>query len=182
MNNFKKIDILVNNVGFDSVHPFVNTTPDFWRTIIEINYKSVLNTVRTVLPIMINQGFGVIINIGSDAGRVGERYEAVYSGAKGAVISFSKAVAREVGRHGVRINVVCPGGTVPENPAEIGERSMWVTGVTTSEQLEKSKKFYALGRLGKPEDVAAAVLFLASEKASFITGQTLSVSGGYSMI
>jgi len=183
---YKKIDILVNNVGWDKLQPFTSTTPEFWEKVISINYRNVLNCTKSILPYMQEQKNGVIINIGSDAGRVGEYYEAVYSGTKGAIISFSKTVAKEMGRHGIRVNVVCPGTTVPASPDEIGELSLWKaeggSPVMTPEQLEKAKKLYPLRRLGKPEDIANAVVFMASDAASFITGQTLSVSGGYSMM
>ena len=179
---YQKVDILVNNVGWDQLQPFINTTPEFWNKIIEINFKSVLNTTKAILPHMIAQKGGAIINLGSDAGRMGERFESVYSGTKGAIIAFSKTIARENGRYGIRVNVVCPGVTVPSRPDEYGELSMWKGGIMTEEQLEKAKKAYPLGRIGKPEDVAGAVVFLASDAASFITGQTLSVSGGYSMM
>lgn len=179
---YKKIDVLVNNVGWDQLQVFTDTGVDFWNRVIDLNYRSVLNSIKAVLPYMKEQKSGAIVNIGSDAGRVGERFEAVYSGTKGAVIAFSKTIAREMGRFNIRANVVCPGTTVPASVEEIGELSMWKIGVLSEEQKEKAKKLYPLGRLGKPEDVAAAVVFLASEVASFITGQTLSVSGGYSMM
>lgn len=182
VETYQKVDVLINNVGWDQLQPFTSTTPEFWSKVIALNYKSVLNTAKAILPQMIEQKGGVIINIGSDAGRVGERFESVYSGTKGAVIAFSKTIARENGRHGIRVNVVCPGVTVPGGPDEYGEQSMWKEGVMTGEQLEKAKKAYPLGRIGKPEDIANAVVFLASDAASFITGQTLSVSGGYSMM
>lgn len=181
-SKYSTIDCLVNVVGGDKLDLFINTTPDFWERIIKLNYVSMLNTTKAVLPIMSSQKQGVIINFASDAGRVGERFEAVYSGTKGAVIAFSKSVAKEMGRNGIRVNAVCPGTTVPTDPEAIGDYSVWKEGVMTDEQLEKAKKLYPLGRLAKPEDVAGAAVFLASEKAGFITGQTLSVSGGYSMV
>jgi len=181
-NNYSTIDCLVNVVGWDSMNLFINTTPDFWARIINLNFVSVLNTTKAVLPIMSSQKQGVIINFSSDAGRVGERYEAVYSGTKGGIIAFSKSVAKEVGRNNIRINVVCPGTTVPKSPEEVGEKSMWNGAPMTEEQLEKAKKLYPLGRLAGPEDVSGLTVFLASDKASFITGQTISVSGGYSMV
>lgn len=181
-NNYSTIDCLVNVVGWDSLNLFINTTPDFWERIININFISVLNTTKAVLPIMSSQKQGVIINFASDAGRVGERFEAVYSATKGGIIAFSKSVAKEVGRDNIRINVVCPGTTVPKSLEEVGEKSMWNGAPMTEEQLEKAKKLYPLGRLAGPEDVSGMTVFLASEKATFITGQTISVSGGYSMV
>ena len=190
MDEFGRIDILVNNVGFDEIMYFMETTPELWDKIIDINYKGVLNCTKAVIPYMIKQNIGSIVNIGSDAGRVGEFKEAVYGGCKGAVIAFSKAVARETGRYGIRLNVVCPGLTIPTGE-EIGKGSMWETDSETGakagasftpEALEKAAKAYPLRRLGKAQDITNAVVFMASDAASFITGQTLSVSGGYSMM
>lgn len=184
LEEFGRIDILVNNVGWDNLMFFVDTTPDFWDKVIAINYKSVLNCTRTVLPHMIEQNSGSIVSIGSDAGRMGDAREAVYAGTKGAVISLTKSVARENGRFGVRLNVVCPGATIPQSEDEVGEQSMWKVGLAfyTPEMRDKWSKSYALRRLGTPQEVANAVVFLASDAAGFITGQTLSVSGGYSMM
>lgn len=181
---FGKIDILINNVGWDNLMFFVETTPDFWDKVITLNYKSVLNCVRTVLPHMIEQKSGSIVSMGSDAGRMGDAREAVYGGTKGAIISFTKSVARENGRFGIRLNVVCPGATIPDRDEDIGEQSMWKVGFQffSPEMKEKWAKTYALRRLGTPQEVANAVVFLASDAASFITGQTLSTSGGYSMM
>lgn len=183
LDEFGKIDVLVNNVGWDIQMLFVETTPDFWDKVIDINYKGVLNCTKAVLPHMIEQKSGAIVNIGSDAGRIGEFREAVYGGCKGAVIAFTKAVARETGRYGIRLNVVCPGLTVPSDE-EIGSGSMWQVNKPyfTPEILEKAAKSYPLRRVGKAQEVANAVVFLASDAASFITGQTLSASGGYSMM
>ena len=183
VGDYGRVDILVNNVGWDQLHPFAETTPDFWDTIIGINYKTVLSCTRVVLPYMIEQRSGAIVNIGSDAGRMGEYGEAVYSGCKGAVIALTKTVALEVGRYGIRVNVVSPGMTVPAGPEEIGENSGWKDAPFTTEQLEKAAKAYPLRKLGKPIDIANAVLFFASDVASgHITAQTLSVSGGFSRI
>ncbi|RLC69796.1 MAG: short-chain dehydrogenase [Chloroflexi bacterium] len=184
LEKFGKIDILINNVGWDNLMFFVETTPEFWDKVITLNYKSVLNCVKAVLPHMIERKSGSIVSMGSDAGRVGDPREAVYGGTKGAIISFTKAVARENGRYGIRLNVVCPGATIPDRAEDIGEQSMWKMGFEffTPELKEKWAKSYALRRLGTPQEVANAVVFLASDAASFITGQTLSVSGGYSMM
>ncbi|MFH0843966.1 MAG: SDR family oxidoreductase, partial [Pseudomonadota bacterium] len=125
-----------------------------------------------------------IVSIGSDAGRVGEFKESVYAGCKAGVIAMSKAVAREVGRYGIRVNVICPGVVVPSQD-DVGEASMWKGDVGkffTPEVQQKAASTYPLRRLGKPEDIANAVLFLSSDAADWVTGQTLSVSGGYSMM
>jgi NAD(P)-dependent dehydrogenase (short-subunit alcohol dehydrogenase family) len=183
LDEFGKIDVLVNNVGWDQVMLFTETTPDFWDKVISINYKSVLNCTKAVLPHMIERKSGSIVNIGSDAGRIGEFKEAVYGGCKGAVIAFTKAVAREVGRYGIRLNVVCPGLTVPGDE-EIGSGSMWkiTKEFFTPEVLQKAAQSYALRRVGKAQEVANVVVFIASDAASFVTGQTISVSGGYTMM
>ena len=185
IEEFEKIDVLVNVVGWDFLLFFTDTDPDFWDRVININYRGMLNCTKSVLPHMIEKKSGNIVSISSDAGRVGEVREAVYSGCKGAVIAFSKSVAREVGRYGIRLNVVCPGLTVPESDDEFGEESMWVMGkpAFTSEMKEKAAKGYALRKLTTPQDIANAVVFLSSDAvAGDITGQTLSVSGGYSMV
>lgn len=166
-------DILVNNAGWDRVEPFLDSSADTWRKVVAINYMGVVHTCHTFLPGMIERGSGAIVNIGSDAGRVGSTGEAVYSGAKGGVIAFTKTLARETSRRGVRVNCVCPGPT--DTPL-------------VQEQVERQPKLISaleraipLGRIGQPEEVARAVAFLASDAASFITGQTLSVSGGLTM-
>ena len=184
-DKFGKIDVLVNNVGWDNMMLFTDTTPEFWEKVININYKGVINCTKSVLPHMIEQKSGSVVSIGSDAGRMGEFRESIYAGCKGAVIAFTKAVARENGRYGVRLNVVCPGLTVPGGDEEIGGQSMWSSGIKEAfppEALEKAAKGYPLRRIGKPQDVAGAVVFMASDAAGFITGQTLSVSGGYTMM
>jgi NAD(P)-dependent dehydrogenase (short-subunit alcohol dehydrogenase family) len=184
LDDFGKVDVLVNVVGWDNPMLFSDTTPELWDKIITLNYRSVLNCIKTILPHMIERKTGSIVSIGSDAGRVGEFRESVYSGCKAGVIALSKSIAREVGRYGIRLNVVCPGVTIPETDEEIGEKSGWKVAKQfyTPEMREKAAKSYALRRLTKPQDIANGVVFLASDAASFITGQTLSVSGGYSMM
>jgi 2-hydroxycyclohexanecarboxyl-CoA dehydrogenase len=178
------VDVLINNVGWDVQQMFMDTGPDFWDKVIALNYRSVLNVTKTVLVHMIKQGKGAVVTTGSDAGRVGEFKEAVYGGTKGAVIAFTKAVARETGKNGIRLNVVCPGFTLPSGSDDIGEDSGWKLsrGFFTDEVVAKIAKTYPLRRVGKSEDIANAMVFLASDASSFITGQTLSVSGGYSMM
>ncbi|MDY6853360.1 MAG: SDR family oxidoreductase [Thermodesulfobacteriota bacterium] len=182
---FGQIDVLVNNVGWDNIMLFVDTTPEFWNKVITINYVGVLNCTKTALDYMIEKKSGAIVSISSDASRQGEFREAVYGGVKAAVNSFMKTIGRENGRHGIRTNVVCPGVTVPSEDVEIGEKSMWkqAKDFFTPEQLEKIAKAYPLRKIGKPQDIANAVVFLGSNKAAgHITGQVLSVSGGYSMV
>jgi 2-hydroxycyclohexanecarboxyl-CoA dehydrogenase len=173
---FGEIDILVNNAGWDRMIPFVKTTPDYWNKVIDINYKGVINCVYVVIHDMISRNAGKIINIGSDAARVGSTGQAVYAGAKGAIISFSKSLAREVARNQITVNVVCPGPT--DTPMT---RQMQVESDFAKKVLSKMDKIIPLNRTGTPEDIAAAVVFLASDEAGFITGQTLSVSGGLTM-
>lgn len=172
------IDILVNCAGADIIRPFLETDESIWKWLIELNLMGVFRTCKTVLPGMIEKGWGRVINIASDAGRVGSSGEAVYSGAKGGVISFSKTLAREMASAGITVNVVCPGPTdtpaTRKNVAEGGEKMERLMAALT--------RSIPVGRLGQPSDLGAAVTFLASEGASFITGQTISVSGGMTMV
>jgi 2-hydroxycyclohexanecarboxyl-CoA dehydrogenase len=168
------IDILVNNAGWDELRRFVDTDEAFWDRVIDVNFKGSLRMTHAVLPGMLQRGYGRLVNIGSDAGRVGSAMESVYSGAKGGVIAFTKTIAREVARSGVTANAVCPGPT--DTPML---REMEAEGGAIL--IDALKKAVPMRRLGTPEDVAAAVAFLASEEAGFITGQTLSVSGGLTM-
>ncbi|WP_277453420.1 3-oxoacyl-ACP reductase family protein [Janibacter sp. DB-40] len=168
-----RIDVLVNNAGWDEGMPFLETTPEFWQKVIAINFVGVLNTCHAVLPHMKEQGGGSVVNLGSDSGRVGSTGEAVYSGAKGGVIAFSKTIAREMARNQVNVNVVSPGPTDTAFFASMGGESPKLR-----EALIKAIPFR---RLGAPDDLANAVVFLASDEASYITGQTLSVSGGLTM-
>lgn len=183
LTEFKKIDILVNNAGWTHDRLFVEKTRAEWEREIAVNFWGPINCIRAVLDSMIEHQAGRIISVSSDAGRMGEFREAVYSGCKAGIIGLSKAIAREVGRYHITLNVVCPGLT-PAKPTEMGEKSMWedLAQVFTPEAREKAARLYPLRRLGTPQDTASAVLFLASDAASFITGQTLSVSGGYTMI
>lgn len=182
VKDFGSIDVLVNCVGKSSPQLFVEDTPESWQKTIAINYVSCLNCMRLVVPHMIEQRKGAIVNISSDAGRMGEYREVVYSGSKGGVIASTKSLAREVGRYGIRVNAICPSMTRPA-PDEIGEYSMFKDKAPlTEERREKILKNYPLRKLGKPQDVASTVLFFASEiAAGNITGQTLSVNGGYYM-
>ncbi|MFY9510213.1 MAG: SDR family oxidoreductase [Rubrivivax sp.] len=180
-----RVDVLVNNVGWDNLMFFTQTTPDFWRKVIDINYVGVLNCTKTALDLMVKQNGGAIVSISSDASRQGEPREAVYGGVKAAVNSFMKTIAKENGRYGIRCNVVCPGVTIPSTTEEVGGSSMWTNAdaMFTPEQMEKVTKSLPLRKVGRPQDIANAVVFMASNKvAGHITGQVLSVSGGYSMI
>jgi 2-hydroxycyclohexanecarboxyl-CoA dehydrogenase len=173
---FGPVEVVVNNAGFDDFMPFVKTTEEFWDRILDVNFKGALRVVHAVVPGMLDRGFGRVINIGSDAGRVGSSLESVYSGAKGGIIAFTKTLAREVAANGVTANTICPGPT--DTPAlrrfadGAGDAEKVIAGMTRAVPMR---------RLGTPEDIGPAVAFFASDGAGFITGQTLSVSGGLTM-
>ena len=170
------IGTLINVAGWDRFVPFVDTTPEFWDRVIAINYRGTLNTVHAVLPGMIERQRGRIVSVASDAARVGSSLESIYAGAKAAVIAFSKSVAREVARYGITINVVCPGPTDTPLLREMAD------GLGSGERLlDALTRATPMRRLATPDDVAPAIVFLASDDAGFITGQTLSVSGGLTM-
>lgn len=172
---FGKIDILVNNAGiWGRGKPFIETTPEVWDKMIGVNYKGVLNFTRAVIDHMISRNSGTIITIGSDAARIGYKGESVYSGTKGAVIAFTKTMARELARNRVTVNnVVCPGPTRTERMEERIAR-----GGSGAEHVASMESSIPLKMLGEMKDIAAAVAFFASDEAGYITGQTLSVSGG----
>ena len=174
---------LINNVGWDQMMFFTQTTPEFWDKVIRINFIGVLNCTRAALDLMVAAKGGSIVSISSDASRQGEPKEAVYGGMKAAVNSFMKTIAKENGRYGIRCNCVCPGATIPETGEEIGGTSMWNKPFFSPDQLEKVAASLPLKKIGRPRDIAGAVVFLSSPLvAGHITGQVLSVSGGYSMI
>lgn len=168
------LDVLVNNAGWDKIAPFLDTDEVLWDRLIDINLKGMLHCAKAVLPGMVQRQTGRVINIGSDAGRVGSTGEAVYSAAKAGVIGFTKTLAREMARHGITVNVVCPGPTATPLLDEL-------IGQGNERLIESLRRGIPMQRLGRPEDVAGAVAFLASDDAGYITGQTLSVSGGLTM-
>lgn len=175
LDRWGRVDVLVNAAGWDRIVPFLESTEDLWDRVININFRGVLNTCHVVLPHMVQRGGGVVVNISSDAGRVGSSGETVYSGAKGAVIAFSKALAREVARHNIRVNVVAPG--ITDTPL-----LQQIIQAGNEKLIDAIVRSTPLRRMARPEEVAEAVVFLASDRASFITGQTLSVSGGLTMV
>ncbi len=170
------IDTLINNAGWDKILFFLDSGPELWRKIIEINYIGVLNTCHIILPHMRERKGGSIVNISSDAGRVGSTGEAVYSGAKSAVIAFSKAIAREHARDNIRVNVVCPGPTETQLLEEIKSSPLGQKIISSIERI------IPLGRIAKPDDIAPIVGFLSSDLSSYITGQVISVNGGLNMV
>jgi 2-hydroxycyclohexanecarboxyl-CoA dehydrogenase len=164
-----RLDVLVNAAGWDRLEPFLDNTPEFWERIVQVNYLGPVRLTRACLPALI-EAHGAIVNVASDAGRVGSTGETVYAGAKGGVIAFTKSLAREMARHALRVNCVAPGPTdtplfrsLPENMQQALERAI------------------PFRRLARPEEVADAILFFASDRARFVTGQVLSVSGGLTM-
>ncbi len=184
VEEFGGVDILVNNVGWTVDRLFLEKPRSEWEKEVQVNLWGAINCIHAVLPHMIQGGSGSIVVISSDAGRMGEYREAVYSACKAGVIALSKAVARETGRHGIRLNAVCPGIVVPPQEESISSESMWnqMRDIFTEDVRERALRNYPLRRLAAAGEVANAVVFLASDAASFITGQTLSVSGGYTMI
>jgi 2-hydroxycyclohexanecarboxyl-CoA dehydrogenase len=185
LDRFGQVDILVNVVGWVRDDFFVKKPREDWEKEIARNFWSDINCTRAVLDHMMERKYGRIISIGSDAARVGQLREAVYSGCKGAVISMTKSLARELGRYGITVNAVCPGVVVPASADVTTSESMWTDDMLkifgTAEAQEKIAKGIPVGRVGTADDIANAVLFLASDRADFITGQTISVDGGYTM-
>ena len=174
------VDVLVNCAGWTIDRLFMEKPRSEWEREIAIDIWGFINCVRAVLDPMIKRRYGRIVSIGSDAGRMGEWREAVYSGTKASVIAMSKAIAREVGKDGITLNVVCP-GLVPGSPETSGEESVWASEqakMFTPEVREKAAKAYPLRRLGTPEEIAAGILFLASDESRFATGTVLTLDGG----
>ena len=170
------IDVLVNNAGWDVFRPFTKTEPAQWDKLIAINLTGALHMHHAVLPGMSARKSGRIVNIASDAARVGSSGEAVYAACKGGLVSFSKTIAREHARHGITVNVVCPGPTDTALFADYKE------GAGNPEKLEEAfRRSIPLGRIGRPDDLPGAILFFASDDAAYVTGQVLSVSGGLTM-
>lgn len=169
------IDVLVNNAGWDQIVPFLHSEEDLWKKVIDINLYGPIYLHHAVLPGMAKNGAGRVINIASDAGRVGSSGEAVYSACKGGIIAFSKTMAREVARKGIQLNTVCPGPTDTPLFASVAE------GEAGEKIAEGLKRAIPMKRLAVPADYPGVVCFLASDDAGFITGQTISVSGGLTM-
>ena len=170
------VDILVNNAGWDMFKPFLKSDPAFWQKIISINLLGAMNMLHCVLPGMVERGRGKVVNVASDAGRVGSSGEAPYSACKGGIIALTKTLAREMASNNIQLNVVCPGLT------ETNMLEQFMLGAGNPDKLREAyRRAIPMGRLGKPEDLPGAILFFASHDADFITGQVLSVSGGLTM-
>jgi len=170
------IDVLVNNAGWDVFKPFTKTEPAQWDRLIAINLVGALHMHHAVLPGMAARKSGRIVNIASDAARVGSSGEAVYAACKGGIVAFSKTIAREHARHGINVNVVCPG------PTDTALFADYKLGAGNPEKLEEAfRRSIPLGRIGQPDDLPGAILFFASDDAAYITGQVISVSGGLTM-
>lgn len=165
-----EVDVLVNVAGWSKIDAFVNTNVELWQKLIDLNYTGTLRVVHAFLPQMIARASGKIVNVASDAGRAGSGGEAVYAGSKGAVIAFTKSLARETARYKLNVNCVCPGPTDTPLLASIPEK-----------QREALMRAIPFRRFAQPSDVADAILFFASDRASYLTGQVLSVSGGLTM-
>lgn len=170
-----RIDVLVNNAGWDKVEPFLQSQPETWDRVIALNLRGPINCCAAVLPRMVEQQSGSVVSIASDAGRVGSTGEAVYSACKAGVIGFTKTIAREMARNNVRANVVCPGPTDTALLAEI------TGGEGGARVIDSMVRGIPMRRLGQPEDVCGAVVYFAGDDSAFVTGQVLSVSGGLTM-
>ncbi|ADJ45640.1 2-hydroxycyclohexanecarboxyl-CoA dehydrogenase [Amycolatopsis mediterranei S699] len=168
------VDVLVNNAAIDVIGRFVDSTEDSWDRIIAVNLRGTITVTRAVLDGMIERDRGRIVHIASDAGRVGSSGEVVYSATKGGIIAFGKALAREVARHGITVNSVCPG---PTDTALLGQVADY-----SRRMYEATLRAIPLRRVGQPADIAGVVGFLASDAAAYLTGQTISVSGGLTML
>ena len=176
VERFGRVDVLVNNAGWDVMELFIDNRPELWTSLIDLNLKGHMNCCHLVLPLMIEAGGGKIINVSSEAGRAGAYGEVVYAAAKGGIIAFTKSLAQEVARYGICVNSVAPGPT---------ETPMLKRGVSVSEfaarVLEERKALIPMKRFARPEEIADAVLFFASPMSDYVTGQVLGVSGGMYM-
>ncbi|MDP1818652.1 MAG: SDR family oxidoreductase [Acidimicrobiales bacterium] len=170
------VQVLVNCAGWDELKPFLESDEAFQRKVLEVNLGGPIRLTRLVLPAMTDAGWGRLVNIASDAGRVGSSLEAIYSAAKGGLIAFTKTIAREVARHGITANNVCPG---PTNTPLV--QSIVAQSSDGDRVIASMTRAVPMRRMGEPDDIAPAVVYFASDDASFVTGQTLSVSGGLTM-
>ncbi|NLC36504.1 MAG: glucose 1-dehydrogenase [Alcaligenaceae bacterium] len=167
---------LVNNAGWDVFKPFLKTVPEEWQKLIDINLVGALHMLHAVLPGMVERKQGRIVNVASDAARGGSSGEAVYAACKGGLVALAKTLAREHARHGITVNVVCPGPTDTALLASVAEGAR-----DPAKLVEAFRSAIPLGRIGQPEDLAGIIAFFSSDDADFITGQVISVSGGLTM-
>ncbi|QRG09610.1 SDR family oxidoreductase [Xanthobacter dioxanivorans] len=168
---FGRLDVLVNAAGWDIIQPFMENSPEYWEKIVALNFMGPVQVTRALLPLLFASGSGRIVNVASDAGRVGSYGETVYAGAKGGIIAFTKSLAREVVRKQVRVNCICPGPT--DTPLFASQSDKMREALTNAIPMK---------RVAQPSEIADAVLYFASDRSSFITGQVLSVSGGLTMV
>jgi len=166
-----RLDVLVNAAGWDIIEPFMNNTPEYWAKIMALNFMGPVQVTRALLPLLIASGSGRIVNVSSDAGRVGSFGETVYAGAKGGIIAFTKSLAREMVRKQIRVNCICPGPT--DTPLFATQSEKMRDALTNAIPMK---------RVAQPSEIADGILFFASDRSSFITGQVLSVSGGLTMV
>lgn len=166
-----RLDALVNAAGWDIIEPFINNSREYWAKIVALNFLGPVQVTRALLPLLFASGSGRIVNVASDAGRVGSYGETVYAGAKGGIIAFTKSLAREVTRHNVRVNCVCPGPT--DTPLFASQPEKMRASLVNAIPMK---------RVARPSEIADAIVFFASDRSSFITGQILSVSGGLTMV
>lgn len=166
-----RLDVLVNAAGWDIIQPFMDNTPEYWAKIVSLNFMGPIQVTRALLPLLIASGSGRIVNVSSDAGRVGSFGETVYAGAKGGIIAFTKSLAREMTRKNIRVNCVCPGPT--DTPLFASQSDKMREALTNAIPMK---------RVARPSEVADGILFFASDRSSFCTGQVLSVSGGLTMV
>jgi 2-hydroxycyclohexanecarboxyl-CoA dehydrogenase len=185
LEQFGQVDVLVNNAGGGSPRPFHKKPLADWDKELDVNLRTTLNCTRAVLDHMIGRKYGKIVNISSDAGRMGGYMVSIYAAGKGGVIAFTKALARELGPYSINVNVICPGIIVPDKPEDLSDTSMLkgsMAFLLAPDVLKEQVRDYPLGRPGKPSDIANLAVFLASDASSFITGQTISVDGGWTMM
>lgn len=173
---FDKIDVLINCAGWDRLLPFLKTTPDLWQKVLSINFLGVVNMCHVILPHMVERKQGAIVNLSSDTGLIGSFGEAIYASSKAAIMAFSKTLAREHARDNIRVNVVSPGLCDTPLIEEMREDEF------TAKILGSIVNFIPMKRLGRPEEIAPLVVFLASDAASYITGQVYSINGGLNMV
>lgn len=171
LKRLARVDVLVNGAGWSKTQPFLQTDDDFWDKVIDLNFVGHMRLTKLLLPQMIERGYGKIVNVSSDAGRVGSLGETVYSGAKAGLIGFTKSLAREGARYNVSVNCVCPGPTDTPLLAAVDQK-----------YRDAFVKAIPMRRFGKPSDVAGAILYFAGPQSDYVTGQVLSVSGGLTMV